>query len=186
MHTHAHKHRLSLLISNENFCCSETSIVPGTSCSCAVLSGFGYILLLRHRLLLLLLLLSVLQLLLWQVQTTGAWRWRWLHAFKCEYICQVLLLPSSSPLLFTLATQKHVKVYISIYTLVSYARRRKKQERHPTAFPTASLAYWLRRPPRERKVPGSNPACARIFSESSHTSDLNIGTPVATLPGAWR
>ena len=23
------------------------------------------------------------------------------------------------------------------------------------------------------------------FSGSSHTSDLNIGTPVATLPGAW-
>ena len=44
----------------------------------------------------------------------------------------------------------------------------------------------VRRPPRERKVPGSNPACGGIFSESSHTSDLNIGTPVATLPGAWR
>ena len=40
--------------------------------------------------------------------------------------------------------------------------------------------------PRERKVPGSNPACARIFSGSSHTSDLKIDTPVATLPGAWR
>ena len=25
----------------------------------------------------------------------------------------------------------------------------------------------------------------RDFSGSSHTSDLNIGTPVATLPGAW-
>ena len=35
-------------------------------------------------------------------------------------------------------------------------------------------------------MPGSNPACARIFSGSSHTSDLKIGTPVATLPGAWR
>ena len=44
----------------------------------------------------------------------------------------------------------------------------------------------VRHPPRERKVPGSNPACARIFSASSYTSDLNIGTPVATLPGAWR
>ena len=43
-----------------------------------------------------------------------------------------------------------------------------------------------RRPPRERKIPGSNPACAGIFSGSSHTSDLKIGTPVATLPGAWR
>ena len=42
------------------------------------------------------------------------------------------------------------------------------------------------RPPRERKIPGSNPAFAGIFSGSSHTSGLNIGTPVATLPGAWR
>ena len=44
----------------------------------------------------------------------------------------------------------------------------------------------VRRPPRERKVPGSNPACAGIFSGPSHTSALNIGTPVVTLPGAWR
>ena len=44
----------------------------------------------------------------------------------------------------------------------------------------------VRRPPRERKIQGSNPACAGIFSGSSHTSDLKIGTPVATLPGAWR
>ena len=42
----------------------------------------------------------------------------------------------------------------------------------------------VRRPPREWKVPGSNPACAGIFLGSSHTSDLKIGTPVATLPGA--
>ena len=44
----------------------------------------------------------------------------------------------------------------------------------------------VRRSPREREIPGSNPACAGIFSGSSHTSDLKIGTPVATLPGAWR
>ena len=43
----------------------------------------------------------------------------------------------------------------------------------------------VRRPPRERKVPGSNHACIGIFSGSSHTSDLKNGTPVATLPGAW-
>ena len=48
---------------------------------------------------------------------------------------------------------------------------------------TALLALWLRRPPLERKIPGSNPACAGIFSGSSHTSDIKIGTPVATLPG---
>ena len=44
----------------------------------------------------------------------------------------------------------------------------------------------VRRPPRERKIPGSNPACDGIFSGSSPTSDFKIGTPVATLPGAWR
>ena len=54
---------------------------------------------------------------------------------------------------------------------------------HPT--PTASLALWLRRPPRERKIPGSDPVCDGIFPGLSHTSDLEIGTPVATLPGAW-
>ena len=43
----------------------------------------------------------------------------------------------------------------------------------------------VRRPPRERKIPGSNPAGGVIFSGSSQTSDLKIGTPVATLPGAW-
>ena len=46
--------------------------------------------------------------------------------------------------------------------------------------------FLLAAPPREREVPGSNPASAGIFSGSSHTSDLKIGTPVATLPGAWR
>ena len=44
----------------------------------------------------------------------------------------------------------------------------------------------VRRPPRDRKVQGSNPACEGIFSGSSHTSDFKIGTPLATLPGAWR
>ena len=38
----------------------------------------------------------------------------------------------------------------------------------------------------ERKILDSNHACARIFSGSSHTSDLKIGSPLATLPGAWR
>ena len=34
--------------------------------------------------------------------------------------------------------------------------------------------------------PCSNSACTEIFPGSSHTSDLKIGTPVATLSGAWR
>ena len=43
----------------------------------------------------------------------------------------------------------------------------------------------VRRPHQERKIPGSNPTCAGVFSGWSHTSDLKIATPVATLPGAW-
>ena len=40
-------------------------------------------------------------------------------------------------------------------------------------YRTASVAEWLRRPPRERKIQGSNPpACAGIFPGSSHTSDF--------------
>ena len=37
----------------------------------------------------------------------------------------------------------------------------------------------------EREIPGSNHACDGIFLGLSHTSDLKIGTPVATLSGAW-
>ena len=45
----------------------------------------------------------------------------------------------------------------------------------------------VRRPPQERKIRGSSPACTGFFfSWSSHTGDLIIDTPVATLPGAWR
>ena len=57
--------------------------------------------------------------------------------------------------------------------------------------PRASRSHLLvglvvRRPPRERKIPGSNLDSAGIFSGSSHTSDLKFGTQVATLQGAWR
>ena len=34
--------------------------------------------------------------------------------------------------------------------------------------------------------PGFESRLCRDFSGSSHTSDLKNGTPVATLPGAWR
>ena len=44
---------------------------------------------------------------------------------------------------------------------------------HPTKppIPDRLVGLVVRRPPRERKIPGSNPACAGIFSGSSHTSD---------------
>ena len=34
--------------------------------------------------------------------------------------------------------------------------------------------------------PGFESRWRRDFSGLGHTSDLNIGTPMATLPGAWR
>ena len=70
-----------------------------------------------------------------------------------------------------------------------YAVQYKQMEINPLVFTLPRnrlIGLVVRRPPRERKVPGSNPACSGIFSGPSHTSDLNIGTPVATLPGAWR
>ena len=48
------------------------------------------------------------------------------------------------------------------------------------AFIDRLVAYWLRRPPRERKIPGSNPVCDGILPGFSHTRDLKISTPVAT------
>ena len=41
-------------------------------------------------------------------------------------------------------------------------------------------------PPRGWKIPGVNPIFIGIFPGLRPTSDLKIGTPVATLPGAWR
>ena len=52
-------------------------------------------------------------------------------------------------------------------------------------MPDRLIGLVVRHPPREWKIPCLNPACATIFSGSSHTSDLKIGTPVATLPGTW-
>ena len=50
------------------------------------------------------------------------------------------------------------------------------------------LALYVSRPPRwpSGKASALRAEDPGIFSGSSHTSDLNIGTPVATLPSAWR
>ena len=74
------------------------------------------------------------------------------------------------------------KVFLYLCTSHSYCRV------HHVLFSThdCHVGLVVRRPPRERKVPGLNTACTGIFSGLSHTCDLNIGTPVATLPGAWR
>ena len=48
---------------------------------------------------------------------------------------------------------------------------------------TVGSVLVVRRPLRERKISGLNPACAGIFSGSNHTSDLKIGTPRCQAPG---
>ena len=45
---------------------------------------------------------------------------------------------------------------------------------HHLPSPHRLVGLVLRRPPRERKIPGSNLACDGIFSGSSHTSDFKI------------
>ena len=53
----------------------------------------------------------------------------------------------------------------------------------PPLLKTNRLAGLVfRRPCRARKLWGSSPACDGIFPGPSPTSDLKIGTPVATLP----
>ena len=78
----------------------------------------------------------------------------------------------------------------SVYLYASVSSQDVIIKNHTSAASTLVVAWFRnrlvglvgRRTPRERKSPGSNPA----FAGSSHISDLKIGTPVATLPGAWR
>ena len=57
----------------------------------------------------------------------------------------------------------------------------------PVATPShCHVGLVVKAPPQEQKIPGLNPAGAGIFLGLSHTSDLKIGIPAATLPGAWR
>ena len=53
---------------------------------------------------------------------------------------------------------------------------------------SSAITYCLvglvvRRLPREQKIPGSNPTCAKIFLESSHTSDLALQWLPRQAPG---
>ena len=64
-------------------------------------------------------------------------------------------------------------------------RHSNVQQTNVSFFLQVCVYMWLRRPPRERKIRGLNPAWNRIFPGSSHISDLKICTPLATLPGAW-
>ena len=51
---------------------------------------------------------------------------------------------------------------------------------------TVSLAYELRRLHESSSLGFNSHFHRGSFSRSSHTTDLNLGTPAATLPGTWR
>ena len=57
---------------------------------------------------------------------------------------------------------------------------------HVFRWPDRLVGLVVKASASRAEDPESNPACTGIFPGSSHTSDLRIGTPVATLPGAWR
>ena len=81
---------------------------------------------------------------------------------------------------------KNLELHLSMKSLSSLCASTGGVTPVHSHFPDRLVGLVVRCPPRERKIPGSNPACDGIFSGSSHTSDFKIGTPVATLPGAWR
>ena len=81
---------------------------------------------------------------------------------------------SSTQLLFISPERRDITPKFCLYP----QRRKRRRWR--------LVGLVVRRPPREQKIPGSNPACDGIFSGSSHTSDSKIDTPMAALPGAWR
>ena len=126
----------------------------------------------------------------------------WLTTSCCALVPRP---PPPPPPLFslslnTLSYSEHVAYLCNLIvcacnpTLIIHIRQKttRKNIKYNNNFETASssslphhlVGLVVRCPPREWKIPGSNPACAGIFSGSSHTSDLKIGTPVATLPGA--
>ena len=62
---------------------------------------------------------------------------------------------------------------------------------HIQGIKRSQLAYRLagivvKAPAPGAEDPGFEYRLRRDFSESGHTSDLKIGTPVAAVPGAWR
>ena len=56
----------------------------------------------------------------------------------------------------------------------------------PPRSTASSLAWWLRRPPRERKIRSLNSACDGIFLDRVIPVTSKISTSVATPQGTWR
>ena len=57
---------------------------------------------------------------------------------------------------------------------------------HPPLHPDRLVGLVVKAFPSRVEDPGFESCLRRGFAGSSHSGDLNNGTPVATLPGAWR
>ena len=104
------------------------------------------------------------------------------------YVCHVALVREENTLMHdpVMIKGQNYSIFLLVYSPCLSCAVNQLDKRSLPSKRDHLIGLVLRRPPRERKIPGSNPTCAEIFSGSSHTSDLKIGTPVATLPGAWR
>ena len=74
-------------------------------------------------------------------------------------------------------------MYISFARRMTWTKNVEKcffHDRGPPRWPSGKASA------SRAEDPGFESRLRRDFSGSSHTSDLKIGTPVATLPGAWR
>ena len=73
-------------------------------------------------------------------------------------------------------------VYLYVWLSVSVCIKAQLQGRQPTPprWPSGKASA------SRAEDPGFESRLRRDFSGSSHTSDSKMGTPVATLPGAWR
>ena len=58
--------------------------------------------------------------------------------------------------------------------------------RHGSAQTDRLVGLVVKASTSRAEDPGFESRLQQDWSGSSHTSDLNIGTPVATLPGTWR
>ena len=101
-----------------------------------------------------------------------------------NYLTLVSSLASGSCVKSEMITKEHE--FFSKYLLVTLCLIATRDKSKTIIEEHTSSLVMVKASASKVEGPGSNPACDRIFSGPSHTSDLKIGTPVATLPGIWR
>ena len=72
------------------------------------------------------------------------------------------------------------------YTLLLQRGRRSSTRLRYLRLSDRCVGLVVKAPASRAEDPGFKSCLRRDFSGSSHTSELKIGTPVATLSGAWR